>query len=276
MNDETITINKQDLWKYSTFVLLGIVVIGLLFFFVGNVSVGNAVNDPTTTPGTTAPSVVKASADNDAVLGDKNAPITIIEFSDYQCPFCRQFWATTFVSIKSEYIDTGKVKFVYRDFPLSSIHPMAEPSAEAAECVKDKGGDAAYYKYHDKIFSEQNILDSGSANGQVTKTVTYSTNDLKKWAKDLGYNIDSCLDSGKFNSEVQKDLADGISDGVQGTPGFMVISKNGLTDKSSIEEIEAATQGAVRIVKTSDGKEGVFVGGALPFSAFQQVIEAFN
>ena len=98
------------------------------------------------------------------------------------------------------------------------------------------------------MFSEQNILDSGSAAGPVTKTATYTTTDLKNWAKDLGYDIGSCLDSGKYASEIQKDAADAQAAGGQGTP-FFVIMKSG-------------------------SKTGTPLSGAYPFDAFQQIIES--
>ncbi|MEK6842755.1 MAG: DsbA family protein, partial [Nanoarchaeota archaeon] len=153
-----------------------------------------------------------------------------------------KFWTETFSQLKTTYIDTGKVKLVFRDFPLISIHPMAQPSAEAAECVREKDGDAAYFKMHDKMFSEQNILDSGNPSGAVTKTVVYTNDDLKKWAKEIGYDISSCLDSGKYKSEVEKDTADAAKAGGSGTPYFVI--------------------------------NGKALSGAQPFSAFQQVIEA--
>ena len=185
--------------------------------------------------------VVKVSLDDDAVLGNKNAKVTIVEFSDYQCPFCRKFWTETFGELKKNYVDTGKVKIVFRDFPLS-FHPAAQPAAEAAECVRSIGGDEAYWKMHDKIFSEENILDSGLPTGAVSKTVQFTAVDLKKWAKDLGYDIGSCLDSGKFTSEVQKDTNQGASYGVQGTPAFFV--------------------------------NGNLLSGAYPYASFKQLIDA--
>ena len=242
-NMGTVTIKKSDLWKYSTFLLIVVVVIGGFFMFNGNSTTttgsitGNAVSG-----------LVSASEDDDAVLGDENAPVTIIEFSDYQCPFCRKFWTETFESIKTDYIDTGKVKLVFRDFPLSSLHPMAQASGEAAECVREKGGDEAYFKYHDKMFSEQNIIDSGNANGPVTKTAVYTNDDLKKWAKDLGYDISSCLDSGKYRSEVAKDTSDAASAGLQGTPGFVIMQ--------------------------SGENKGSTLKGAYPLSAFKQALDA--
>jgi len=242
MSEATLTIRKDALWKYSTFLLLAILVVGAFFVFTGgNGTTGQAAQQPTQLP--SQPSQVEASADDDAFLGDENAPVEIIEFSDYQCPFCRKFWTETLPLIKSEYIDTGKVKFVYRDFPLTSIHPAAQPEAEAAECVREKGGDEAYFKMHDKIFQEGNILDGGDPiKGPVQGTAQFGTTELKKWAKDIGYDISSCLDSGKFKSEVQKDLADATSAGGQGTPYFII-----------------------------NGKP---LSGAQPFSAFKQIIDA--
>ncbi len=247
MSDEVaLTIRKADMWKYSTFLLLAILIVGAFIFFSGgikNSGSGNSVVQQPPTQAPSQPSQVKASIDDDPVLGNKNAPVTIIEFSDYQCPFCRKFWTETLSQIKKEYIDTGKVKLVYRDFPLSSIHPAAEPAAEAADCVREKGGDEAYFKMHDKIFQEGNKLDGGDPNtGPVKGTAQFGAEDLKKWAKDIGYDIGSCLDSGKYKSEVQKDSSDAQAAGGQGTPYFVV-----------------------------NGKP---LSGAQPFEAFKQAIDA--
>lgn len=168
---------------------------------------------------------VSASVDDDAVLGNANAPVTIIEFSDYQCPYCARFWAETLPQIKENYIDTGKVKLVYRDFPLTSIHPMAQPAAEAAECVrKAAGNDDAYFEYHDKLFENQASLSEAN---------------LKSWANQMGYNIGSCLDSGEFSDEVLADMADGSAAGVTGTPGFVIngIPVSGAQPYSVFEQI---------------------------------------
>jgi protein-disulfide isomerase len=235
---DTITLRKDDLWKYSTFVLGALLILGLFVFVLGDGAnnegdvVGN--NQAPSAPSVpTQPSQVSVSVDDDPFLGSADAPVTIIEFSDYQCPFCSRFWSQTLPSIKSEYIDTGKVKFVYRDFPLDSIHPFATPAAIAAECVREKGGDKGYFEYHDKIFAGQGVLSDSS---------------LKAWAEELGYNIDSCLDSKKYLSEVQKDLADGQAAGVRGTPGFIILK--------------------------GDSNVGTPLSGAQPFAAFQQIIEA--
>ena len=221
---ENITISKVALWQIIAGVFAFLFVISL---FTGGFGFGATGQAATSTTDTTnneqsVPTGVKTVSaadfvDDDPALGDKDAPLTIIEFSDFQCPYCRLFWTETFPTLKQQYIDTGKVKFVYRDFPLS-FHEMALPSAEAANCVREQGGDEAYFKIHDKIFSEQNILDGGT----VRSTVSYTENDLKKWVKDIGYNIDNCLDSRKYQNEVLADLQGSQEAGGEGTPYFIV------------------------------------------------------
>ena len=226
MSEEgSITIRKQDLWKYSTFVLLAVVIIGGIYLYTAEDS-GSVVvpTNPTNPTVPTQPTQVSASVDDDAILGNKNAPVTIIEFSDYQCPFCERFWSQTLPQLKKEYIDTGKVRFVYRDFPLESIHPNALPAAIATECVKKKGGDAAFWKMHDKIFGNQASLNAAN---------------LKAWAKEIGVNIDTCLDNQETLAEVKKDTADAQAAGGQGTPYFVINGKP-LSGAQPFEAFKAA------------------------------------
>ncbi|MBS3099069.1 DsbA family protein [Candidatus Pacearchaeota archaeon] len=149
---------------------------------------------------------IEVEEGNDASLGDENAPVTIVEFSDYQCPFCQRFWKDTLPKIKETYIETGKVNFIYKDFPLS-IHPQAQIAAEASECVRSKGRDEKFWKFHDKIFENQQSL---------------SEENLKAWAKELGTDITTCLKNGQFKDEVQEDFTYGSSIGVSGTPAFFI------------------------------------------------------
>jgi len=151
--------------------------------------------------------VVDVSAEDDPSLGDENAPVTIVEFSDYQCPYCGKFEQETLPELKSKYIDTGLVRIVFRDFPLASIHQYAQKASEATECADEQG---KFWEYHDMLFNNQDAL---------------AVNDLKKYAADLNLNaqqFDSCLDSGKYGDEVKKDMQDGIDYGVTGTPAFFV------------------------------------------------------
>ncbi|MEX0587505.1 MAG: thioredoxin domain-containing protein, partial [Patescibacteria group bacterium] len=96
---------------------------------------------------------VEVSVDDDPVIGDPNAPVTIVEFVDFECPFCKSFFEETFPKIKSDYIDTGKVRFVLRDLPLPFHNPAATKEALAANCARDQGGDGKYFLYHDEIFA---------------------------------------------------------------------------------------------------------------------------
>ncbi len=230
---------KGDIfWKVTT---VALVVVLAVFAFKGNLGGGStgAAVAPSfggAAPSPQAPSAgitdMKALADDDPFMGDKDAPVTVIEWSDYECPFCKRFWSDTLPQLKSQYIDTGKVKLVYRDFPLS-FHQNAHIEAEAAECAKDQGGDTAYFKYHDEIFKRT------TSNGQGI-----TVDQLPVIAKDIGLDVNkfnTCLNSGKFKSEVDKDISDGSAAGIQGTPGFVI--------------------------------NGKLISGAQPFSVFKQVID---
>ncbi len=152
---------------------------------------------------------LSAIMDDDAVKGDPDAPVTIVEFSDYECPFCERFYSETFGQIDQEYIQTGKVKFVYRDFPLN-FHQNAQKAAEAAECAGEQ----------DQYFEMHNLLFEQGVQGGVTA--------FKQYAQQLSLNsneFNECLDSGSMAAEVQKDMQDGQRLGIQGTPGFLINGK---------------------------------------------------
>jgi protein-disulfide isomerase len=155
------------------------------------------------------------SVDDDAVLGNADAKVTIIEFSDYQCPYCRAFWKNTFPQLKSEYIDKGLARFVYRDFPLD-YHDMSQKYAEATECAADQN---KFWEMHDKIFAEQEKKGSGTTISGIT------VKDVKKWAQQIGLDsgaFGQCLDSGKYADEVKKDFADAEKAGLDGIPSFVI------------------------------------------------------
>jgi len=97
---------------------------------------------------TTPPPIIYVSLDDDPVKGDPNAPVTVVEYSDFQCPFCKRFYQQTLPQLEKNYIETGKVKFVYKDFPLDSIHPNARPAHIAAECADEQG---KFWEYHDLL-----------------------------------------------------------------------------------------------------------------------------
>lgn len=214
MENETIQ-NKNNLSIPAAIVIAGALIAGAVLFTrsspqtVTNVGVEQPGADNTEQVG----GVADVSADDDAVLGDPNAPVTLIEFSDFQCPFCRTFYKETLPQIKKEYIATGKVKLVFRDFPLS-FHPGATPAAEGSECAREQG---KYWEMHDAIFDEQDKQGSG--------TIQFTADDVKKWAAKIGLDtpkFNQCLDSGKYRQEVEKDLIDGSAAGVNGTPATFI------------------------------------------------------
>lgn len=172
----------------------------------------NTVQAPQAVP-TEDLSPKKVSIDDDPVLGDKNAKVTMIDFTDYECPFCKRHFEQSFAQIKKEYIDTGKIKYVVRDLPLS-FHQNAHKEAQAAECAREQGGDDAYFKYHDEIFKRTTSNGTGLA-----------LTELSVIANDLGLDgqtLQSCLDTEKYKAEVDKDIADAAKVGATGTPSFFI------------------------------------------------------
>lgn len=231
-NSETITIKKDTLWKYSTFVLLGILIIGAIVWILpGNSPTGRIVDQP----GDTVPSAteqIEVDIEGDPVKGSADADITIVEFSDYECPFCARAFAQSLTTV-NEYIADGKVKFVMKDYPLP-FHPQAQKAAEAAHCARDQGGDEAYYQMHDALFT------SGVEGGEPT---------FNQYAKDQGLNaakFSACLSSGKFESEVKADLDYGSTVGVQGTPAFFINGRmisGACPDSTFAQALEAEEDG---------------------------------
>lgn len=150
-----------------------------------------------------SPRVEVAIGPTDPSEGAKDAKVTIVEFSDFQCPFCSR-GASTIKQVHDAYGD--KVRIVFRNFPLA-MHNRATPAAEASECANEQG---KFWEYHDKLFGNQQQM---------------TDDDFAKHATDLGLDVNKfkeCYSSGKYKAEVQKDMADGSKYGVTGTPAFFV------------------------------------------------------
>lgn len=150
------------------------------------------------------------------VLGDKNAKITVVEFSDFQCPFCKQWVDQTKEKLIKDYVDTGKIKFAFRQYPIPQLHPNAQKAAEASECANDQD---KFWDYHDLLFKEQATW--ASLPDPVAQFSTYAGQvGLESGA------FDSCMSSGKFADQVAEDIAAGTAAGVSGTPTFFI---NGIS-----------------------------------------------
>jgi protein-disulfide isomerase len=210
-------------WFAISLCLMGLIVgYGLASFQMGGVARPTiAQGDDAGTPPPAAPET-PPTVDDDEVLGDEDATITLVEFTDYQCPFCQRHFQQTYGQIKKDYIDTGKVKLVVRDYPLS-FHPHAQKAAEASECAGDQG---KFWEMHDKLFGSLNEW-SNAADAPAM---------FKKYAADMKLDtgdFDSCLDNGDNAEEVRNDLADGSASGISGTPGFWILGPDGQNQKIS-------------------------------------------
>lgn len=248
--EQTVSIKKSTIWQLVSGVL-GILLVVSIFtggFGYGNNGgsgtlgvTGQAVgNQPTQPSDGGVPSNIKVSVDDDPVLGEKDAPVTIIEFSDFECPFCGRFYTQTEKQIIDEYINDGKVKLVYRDFPLTSIHPYAQKAAEAGECADEQG---KFWDYHDLLFEKQGEWAASAGGTGVSQFKEYATTlklDTKKF--------NECLDSGKYEEEVTKDSGDAVAAGGRGTPYFVFLN--------------------------ADGEVAGAVSGAQPYANFQAAIES--
>lgn len=165
-------------------------------------------NSPSAAGQAAAPAEQKrynVSDGGNSAIGPADAPVTLIEFSDYQCPYCKLWYDQVYQRLMKEY--EGKLRFVYRDFPLTGIHPDAAPAAQAANCAGEQN---AYFKFHDALFSDQYGL------GQ---------NAYLQYATDLGLDMTAfktCLSENRYADEVDADLKDGFSIGVASTPTFFV------------------------------------------------------
>jgi protein-disulfide isomerase len=167
------------------------------------------------------------------MLGSKDAPLTLVEFTDYQCPFCRQFHITTFNELKKNYIDTGKIRFYSRDLPLDTLHPNAMRAAQAARCAADQD---QYWKLRDLMGANPDKLDMDG---------------LLAAATSLKMNIGvfkGCLDTQKYKEAVQSDVLEAMKVGAEATPTF-IIGKS-----------------------TPQGVDGELIEGARPYADFVRAI----
>ncbi len=177
---------------------------------------------------------VNAPDEDDHVLGDRNALISLIEYSDFECPFCKRFHDTPKQILK----DNPDVNWVYRHFPLGFHDPLATQQAEASECVADLKGNDAFWEYSDLIFETTNS-NMGMEASQLT--------DL---AVQIGVNknaFQSCLDSEQFAQNVQDDIQSGVNAGITGTPG--------------------------NIIRNNETGEVILISGAYPIKAIQAAID---
>lgn len=193
--------NKNSIFLPLSIILSGIIIAITILYAVG--SQGTAPKNTLLEGSISTVTMI----DDDVILGDPEAKLTLTMFGDYQCPICKQMFDDAEKKLRTDYVETGLVNLVYRDFPIDSIHPYARGAALAAECAGEQG---KYWDYHDALFVRQESLNKL---------------DFTALAKTLGLHeasFQKCLDSQKYAEEVEADFQYGVSVGIAGTPTLFI------------------------------------------------------
>ncbi len=203
---------SKDFFLPTSILIAGVLIAGSVIYTAGKKS-GNPATQPITGTNPPAASANLAEAlktgGRDVVLGDANAPVTFIEYGDYQCPFCGRFFTQVEPQLRDEYIKTGKVKMVYRNFQF--LGTESTNAGAAAECAKDQ---SKFWVYHDELYRAE-VADGQENNGNLNRNLFISL------AKNAGFDVNaftSCYDSNKYVDQVKKDTAAAQAIGVNSTP----------------------------------------------------------
>jgi len=218
--------------------------IALSIFLTNNGSKGNdttggdtaGTTDTTDTAAQEEFPAAKTVIGSSPYLGDiKNAKVALVEYTDFQCPYCQRHATETESQIVSNYVDTGKIIYVVRNFPLDFHGDIAKQSANAGLCVNELGGSKKFFEFYSQAFAKTSV------------------NELAQVAQSIGVDINkynTCMSENRYNDQISKDIADGTQAGIQGTPGFVI----GILDK--------------------DGNvDGKLIAGAYPYESFKAIID---
>jgi len=209
---------KKDYLLPVSILIAAILISGAVFYNAGKSSNTNnnvPANNPAAAQDDGAAKNVRPISNKDHKIGSDDAPLKIIAFTDLECPFCKEYHIVMKQVMKEM---PGKIQFVLRSFPLTSLHKQAKPEAIASECIADLGGEDAFWSYVDKIF------DATKSNDGLDMTL------LPKFATEVGVDkskFEQCVTSGKFDSLIAANTEDGNKSGLRGTPYSVVIAPNG-------------------------------------------------
>lgn len=209
---------KNNLAVPMAIVVAGALIAGAVYFSNQGDSVAVAPKPEAAADNISGLENMRSASSEDHIRGNPNAPVKIVEYSDMECPFCKRFHSTMQQAI-DEYGKDGRVAWVYRHFPLDSIHSKARTEAVATECANELGGSNAFWKFTDRFF------ELTPSNNQ-----TDIQNVLPQIAGEVGLDVNkfnSCLTSGKYDKHIQDDLDNATATGGNGTPWSIVIAKNG-------------------------------------------------
>lgn len=240
---------KDALLVAGAILLAGLIIAGSIVAVMksaGKTATPTAAKDTAQAPAAAPTDTnVAVSLDDDPILGDKKkAKVAIIEFSDFECPFCKRFHEETFDQLVKSYVDTGKAVISFRDFPLSFHEPKATLEAATANCVRKEKGDKAYFTFGKSVFKETGANGKGLPDGKLDELI-----------RAVGANpttVNACATSNDIKAEIAKDIEDGGKAGISGTPSFII-----------------GTIGADGIVT------GERIVGAVPIDGFKTAIEKY-
>jgi len=216
---------KKDYLLPASIIIAALLIAGSWIYTTGlkNVEIKEKIGQENNQPAVSESNLenVKPISGDDYIMGNPNAPVKIIEFSDLECPFCKVFHQTM-KQVMAEYGNNGKVAWVYRHWPLEQLHPKAKTSALAAECAGELGGNEKFWEYLDKYF------EITPSNNQI------NLSELPKIAESIGLNraqFEGCLQSGKYQEKIEAQIKDAVSSNPEcprcGTPFSIVIAKDG-------------------------------------------------
>lgn len=222
ISNVNVLVEKKDRFLPISILVAAVVIGGAIVFatvYRGAPAGGTAIinNGAQTGQGQVDTSKIMALGARDAILGSANAPVTIVEYGDYQCPFCSRFFSQTEPLLIQNYVNTGKAKMVFRDFPF--LGPESTAAAEAAQCAEDQN---KLWAYHDALYNAK-LQDEQKGGGE--NDGFYNRALFLKLAGQLGLNaatFTTCIDSGANASRVDQAKADATSAGVNSTPTFFV------------------------------------------------------
>lgn len=211
---------KSFLEKMSvpiSIIIAGVIMAGALYYSNLKAKERVAIIDTVQKVAQGSSTKMRPVSENDHILGNPNAEIVIVEYSDPECPFCKQYH-TTMRRVMSEYGKDGKVAWVYRHFPIDNLHSKARKEAEATECANELGGGVKFWEYTNLLYETTNSNNS------------LDPAELPKMAKTVGLDVkafNTCLSSGKYKEKVEADYQDAITAGGKGTPTSVIITKDG-------------------------------------------------
>ena len=217
---------SQNILIPAVLIVSGLIIAGAVYYV-------SSKGEGSTAGANTNLSAMRSVSSDDHILGNPAAPIVIVEYSDFDCPFCKSF-NDTMHQIVSDYGATGKVAWIFRNFPLTQLHPNAETAAESSECVANAGGNTAYWKYADLLFANQ-----------PTSPNQYAS--LATQAGVSGDSVTACLAAGTFTAKVKADSDNAKAIGINGTPYSIILVK---------------------------GSDPVVINGAFPYDTMKQKVEA--